>query len=76
VEGDDGSPLPVPPPLGDGRTFARYPVRLTGAGRDVLRGEADRVELLGLDRWVGGTHVTADNEWRWDPDGRRLVAPA
>ena len=76
VEGDDGSPLPVPPPLGDARTFARFPVSLTGAGQDVLRGEADRVELLGLDRWLGGTHVTTDNVWRWDSDGHRLVAPA
>jgi hypothetical protein len=75
VQGDDGSPLPAPPPLGDARTFAWFPARLTGAGRDVLRGDADRVELLGLDRWVGGTHVTADNAWRWDRDGRRLVAP-
>jgi len=25
----------------------------------VLRGEANRVELLGLDRWVGGTHLTS-----------------
>jgi hypothetical protein len=32
----------------------------------VLRGDADRVELLGIDRWVGGTHVTPDNLWRWD----------
>jgi hypothetical protein len=24
----------------------------------VLRGEANRVELLGLDRWIGGTHLT------------------
>jgi hypothetical protein len=75
VQGDDGSPLPAPPPLGDARTFAWFPARLTGAGRDVLRGDADRVELLGLDRWVGGTHVTADNAWRWDRDGRRLVDP-
>jgi hypothetical protein len=24
----------------------------------VLAGEANRVALLGIDRWVGGTHVT------------------
>jgi hypothetical protein len=40
-------------------------LRLTQAGEAVLRGEADRVELLGIDRWVGGTHVTPDNLWRW-----------
>jgi hypothetical protein len=32
----------------------------------VLCGEADRVDLLGIDRWLGGTHVTARNLWRRD----------
>jgi hypothetical protein len=45
-------------------------------GERVLRGEVDRVELLGVDRWVGGTHVTADNAWRWDAVAPRLIAPA
>jgi hypothetical protein len=34
-------------------------LRITDAGERVLRGEANRVELLGIDRWVGGTHVTS-----------------
>ena len=33
------------------------------------RGEADRVELLGLDRWLGGTHLTRERAWRWDVRG-------
>ena len=49
------------------------PVRLTPVGERVLRGEADRVELLGIDRWIGGTHVTEQNLWRWDPAERALV---
>ena len=65
----------APPPLGDGQAFARLALRLTAAGERVLRGEADRVELLGLDRWLGGTHVTAGHAWRWDPTARRLVSP-
>jgi hypothetical protein len=48
-------------------------LRLTAAGERTLRGEADRVELLGIDRWVGGTHVTPGSLWRWDPAARRLV---
>ncbi|HJU37447.1 MAG TPA: DUF1835 domain-containing protein [Gaiellaceae bacterium] len=39
--------------------FVALPLRLTKAGGRVLAGEANRVELLGIDRWVGGTHVTA-----------------
>jgi redox-sensitive transcriptional activator SoxR len=69
----DGGPLPAPPPLGDPDAFARSRLRLTGTGERVLRGDADRVELLGVDRWVGGTHVTAENAWRWDRAARALV---
>ena len=75
VETRDGGPLPTPPPLGAGHDFNRLPLRLTAVGERVLRGEADRVELLGIDRWIGGTHVTVENLWRWDPVRRRLVAP-
>jgi hypothetical protein len=58
VEGN-GAPLPPPPPLGDGQTYSRLEPRVTDAGERVLRGQASRVELLGIDRWVGGTHVTS-----------------
>jgi hypothetical protein len=75
LETDAGTPVPAPPPLGDSRRFARVPLRLTATGEQTLRGDADRVELLGVDRWIGGTHVTADNAWRWDAAERRLVPP-
>jgi hypothetical protein len=39
---------------------------VTAAGERVLRSEADRVELLGIHRWVGGTHLRTENLWRWD----------
>ena len=74
VETQEGEPLPAPPPLGDGHVFTRLPLRLTAEGERVLRGESDRVDLLGIDRWVGGTHVTPENAWRWDHAGRRLIA--
>jgi hypothetical protein len=74
VETEDGEALPEAPPLGDAHLFARLPLRLTDNGDRVLRAEADRVDLLGVDRWVGGTHVTPGSGWRWDPVGRRLSA--
>jgi redox-sensitive transcriptional activator SoxR len=75
VETDDGSPLPLPPPLSDSRQFARLRLRLTGSGKRTLRGDADRVALLGVDRWIGGTHVTTDSVWRWDASTLTLVEP-
>ena len=76
VETQAGDPLPPPPPLGDARAFARLPLRLTRAGERVLDGRQDRVALLGLDRWLGGTHLTPATAWRWDPAARLLIEPA
>ena len=76
VEAQTGEELPIAPPLGDGHVFTRLPLRLTAEGERVLRGESDRVEALGIDRWIGGTHVTTSAVWRWDPETRRLVAPS
>jgi hypothetical protein len=44
-------------------------LRLTPTGERVLRNEADRVDLLGIDRWIGGTHVTPDSLWRLSASG-------
>jgi hypothetical protein len=74
AETADGKALPAPPPLSDGAVFAQLELRLTANGNRVLRGEADRVELLGIDRWLGGTHVTTRKLWRWDAAKRRLVS--
>jgi hypothetical protein len=54
---------PVPP--------ASVSVRLTDLGREVLEGRADHVELNGIDRWMGGVHLTSEDCWR--SDGEALV---
>lgn len=41
------------------------PLHLTDDGRRVLAGSADDVALNGIDRWIGGVHLTPDNLWRW-----------
>jgi Domain of unknown function (DUF1835) len=75
------------PFLGDGIAFDRLDelgplvggngsLALTDAGRAVLEGRADRVALLGFDRWLGGLHVRADgNLWRWDGERAALIGP-
>ncbi len=56
------------------------PLALTDAGREVLEGRADHVALNGIDRWIGGVHLTGtDVPWRWDEGtetitGRRASA--
>ncbi len=76
LETGDGTALPPPPPLSDSQHFARLRLRVTANGEQTLRGAADRVELLDLDRWIGGTHVTPDSIWRWDATELKLVRPS
>jgi len=76
IETQDGEELGAPPPLGDGPSFTGQPLRLTPAGHQVLAGQADRVALLGIDRWLGGTHLTPAATWRWDPATGQLTPPA
>jgi hypothetical protein len=47
-------------------------VELTDAGHDVLEGHEDFIALNGIDRWIGGVHLTNENIWRFDPESRKL----
>jgi hypothetical protein len=48
-------------------------IELTDAGRSVLAGEVDRVELCGIDRWLGGVHLVGTRPiWRWDDDRQKI----
>ena len=44
--------------------FAGGELTLTDAGRAVLDGHADYIDLNGIDRWMGGVHLT-DGRYRW-----------
>ncbi len=48
-------------------------LRLTPAGRDVLAGATDRVNVCGIDRWLGGVHLEPGNVWRWDSGAHRII---
>ena len=45
----------------------------TALGRRVLAGDADWLEALPLDRWVGGAHLESSSAIRWDDDAARFV---
>jgi hypothetical protein len=49
-------------------------IALTTAGRDVLGGVIDRIQLCGIDRWLGGVHVQGQGPaWRWSARSGRLI---
>jgi DNA-binding transcriptional MerR regulator len=58
--------LPPPPPLGDAHAFVHARATLTDLGREVLAGETDRLAVAPIDRWLGGTHLRGDPDWRWE----------
>jgi hypothetical protein len=48
-------------------------LQLTATGTRVLAGEADHVQLNGIDRWIGGVHLHGRQiPWRWD-DGTETL---
>jgi hypothetical protein len=63
-----GAPHPLLRPEADGR------LALTADGERVLAGEADHVTLNGIDRWIGGVHLSGrEVPWRWDEATETLV---
>jgi hypothetical protein len=72
VQTANGEPLPTWKPP---RDMTDWRLELTDFGRRLLDGDADWLEANGVDRWLGGCHLTAGSVWRWDPD-RRCLTPA
>jgi hypothetical protein len=55
-------------------TIDEQQVALTAEGVLVVAGDADHAALNGLDRWVGGTHLTGRTpRWRWNPERGAIV---
>ena len=59
----------------DHKVNPRVAFEITDVGERVLRGDADFVELNGIDLWLGGVHLS-DNKptWRWDDQSARIVS--
>jgi hypothetical protein len=59
---------------GDSRSPLGGTIELTPSGRDVLAGRVDRVKESGIERWLGGVHLTGSGpHWRWDRAHEKLV---
>jgi hypothetical protein len=48
-------------------------IEITKSGESVQRGEADQVEVNGIDQWLGGVHLSPTNLWRWDETSEAVV---
>ena len=66
-------PHPLVTLRGEGSSFRDFDVELTGTGRDVLEGRANRVEVNGVDEWIGGVHLDSSASRAWWNVGGELV---
>ena len=60
-------------PTRDGKGFWDRDVVLTPFGHEVVRGRAHAIEANGIDRWIGGVHLTTARYWCWDARVQRTV---
>lgn len=67
VQGLAAARVPLLRTLDVGTPFGARLVEVTAEGRRVLRNEADHIELNGIDRWLGGTHLQEGRVWRSKP---------
>jgi len=58
------------------KTYLTSRLALTSLGKAVLAGGADWTEHHTVDRWWGGTHLTEDTLWRWEPQTEELIPAA
>jgi hypothetical protein len=49
---------------------------ITLAGREVLAGKRNWLDMNVINRWVGGNHLTPDNLWCWNPASNVLIKMA
>jgi hypothetical protein len=69
----DGERLAAPRAAQDAEPFWTSRAVLTAAGRAVLDGRRDWVEMGGVDRWLGGVQLRGRAiPWRWDADGEEI----
>jgi len=63
-----------PPEVPAAASFGAQRFRLTPSGREVLAEKLDAIQLNGIERWLGGTHLQKGAKlWRWDRAAGKLI---
>jgi hypothetical protein len=57
------------------RRYQRSMLSLTALGEAILAGTEDFSRHNPIHRWWGGTELTNNHLWRWNPETRALIAP-
>ena len=73
IEGLHGAPFN--PAAAVDKAYLQSAVTLAPFGAEVLAGRADHASRNRIDRWWGGTRLSNETLWRFDPDTLRLIGP-
>jgi Domain of unknown function (DUF1835) len=75
--GSNELPTPLLKLTGDPKEFRTINAELTDAGKAVLAGKANQLELNGIDEWIGGVYLQSPPApvWYYDQDSDMLVKP-
>ncbi|HET7479709.1 MAG TPA: hypothetical protein VFJ72_09370 [Rubrobacteraceae bacterium] len=74
---EDGGMIEAPGTTGSAADFWNRRAIVTDTGRAVLQGQKDWIEINGIDRWLGGVHLSgSEAEWRWDEPTQQLQRTA
>lgn len=70
---DDGEKIQYHPKISTMNNFWKRKVILTDMGHQVLDRKEDHIEINGIDRWMGGLHLTTENQIRFDYNQGNIV---
>ena len=45
---------------------------ITSMGKAVLNGEKNWLDIINIEKWIGGVKLTQDNIWLWDKNTQQL----
>ncbi len=68
----NGLPFRQPANFANREDFNKQRIQLTEAGKKVLFNKADFIALNGIDKWLGGVHLTGKNILRWNQAERKF----
>ena len=69
----NGRPFRLPSFCASSQEFNEQSISITQVGEKVLADELDWIEINGIDKWLGGVHLTTENLWRWNSEMQRLI---
>lgn len=69
---DNGETIQYHPQNSTMENFWNRTFILTETGKNVLKGKQDHIRLNGIDRWMGGVHITPDNFYYLEEDSDEI----